>query len=160
MFPTFATSRLREIQAAQRWNYVGARNVPVKFSLKMPDFHVAFRGYFTCRKSTTWYPQLYFPSERKGVLGDIIFFSPWKNLTASAGFEPREFWVLKASKLPIDHLRVYCTPSWNYNVKYPVYIAGGWTALPHCFIEALNQPHQRSSQLFLSQAKYYTWPDD
>jgi hypothetical protein len=41
MFPTFATSRLREILAAKGWNYVGEKCAG-KFSLKMPDFHVAF----------------------------------------------------------------------------------------------------------------------
>jgi hypothetical protein len=58
-----------------------------KFSLKMPDFHVAFRGSFTYRKSTTCDPQLYFPSEgrKEGVVR--IFFA-LKNQTSSAGFEP------------------------------------------------------------------------
>jgi hypothetical protein len=43
MFPTFATSRLsREILAAKGGNYVGEK-WPVKFSLKMPDFHVTLR---------------------------------------------------------------------------------------------------------------------
>jgi hypothetical protein len=42
MFPTFATSRLREILAGKGGrNYVGEK-WPVNFSLKMPDFHVAF----------------------------------------------------------------------------------------------------------------------
>jgi hypothetical protein len=42
MFPTFATSRLKEILAAKSGNYVGEK-WPVNLSLKMPDFHVAFR---------------------------------------------------------------------------------------------------------------------
>jgi hypothetical protein len=41
MFPTFAAGRLREIIAAKGGKYVGGY-WPVKFSLKMPDFHVAF----------------------------------------------------------------------------------------------------------------------
>jgi hypothetical protein len=36
-----------------------------KFSLKMPDFLVAFMDLLHARKSTTWDPQLYFPSEGK-----------------------------------------------------------------------------------------------
>jgi hypothetical protein len=55
-----------------------------KFSLKMPDFHVAFSGSFTCRKYTTWDPQLYFPSEGRRAED---FFALKKNPTASAGFE-------------------------------------------------------------------------
>jgi hypothetical protein len=55
-----------------------------KFSLKMPYFHVAFGDLFTCRKSTTWDPQLYFPS--KGRRAENFF--ALKNPTASAGFEP------------------------------------------------------------------------
>jgi hypothetical protein len=47
-----------------------------KFSLKMPDFHVAFRGSFTRRKSTTWDPQLYFPSEGRRAED---FFRPEKS---------------------------------------------------------------------------------
>jgi hypothetical protein len=56
-----------------------------KFSPKMPDFHVTFRGSFTCRKSTTWDPQLYFPSEGRSAED---FFFALKNQTVSAGFEP------------------------------------------------------------------------
>jgi hypothetical protein len=41
MFPTFATSRLREIIAAK-----GGLEMAGKFSLKLPDFHVAFRDLF------------------------------------------------------------------------------------------------------------------
>jgi hypothetical protein len=40
---------------------------PGKFSLKMPVFHVEFRDLFTCRKSTTRDPQLYFPSEGRSA---------------------------------------------------------------------------------------------
>jgi hypothetical protein len=41
MFPTFATSRLREILAAKGGTMWG-REMAGKFSLKMLDFHVAF----------------------------------------------------------------------------------------------------------------------
>ena len=50
----------------------------------MPDFHVAFRNLFTCRKSTTWDRRLYFPSEVRRA-EDLFAL---KNPTASAGFEP------------------------------------------------------------------------
>jgi hypothetical protein len=63
--------------SSQRWKYVGEKCAG-KFSLKLPDFHVAFRGSFTCRKSTTWDPRLYFPSEERRA----------KDPTASVGFEP------------------------------------------------------------------------
>jgi hypothetical protein len=43
MFPTFATSRLRDILAAKGGTMWDEENGPVKFSLKMLDFHVAFR---------------------------------------------------------------------------------------------------------------------
>ena len=42
------------------------------------------QGSFTCRKSTTWYKRLYFPSE--GRCAEDFFAV--KNPTASAGFEP------------------------------------------------------------------------
>jgi hypothetical protein len=51
-----------------------------KFSLKMPDFHVALNAV----NPTIWDPQLYFPSE--GRCAEDFF--ALKNLTASAGFEP------------------------------------------------------------------------
>jgi hypothetical protein len=52
----------------------------------MPDFHVSFRVFFTCRKYTTWDPQLYFPSE--GRRAEDFYFFALKNPTASAGFDP------------------------------------------------------------------------
>jgi hypothetical protein len=60
------------------------REMAGKFSLKMPDFHVAFRWSFTCRKSTIWHPQFYFPSEEKRAANTFAL----KNPTASVGFEP------------------------------------------------------------------------
>ena len=44
------------------------------------------QGSFTCRKSTTWDKQFYFPSE--GRRAENVF--PLKNPTASAGFETLE----------------------------------------------------------------------
>jgi hypothetical protein len=60
------------------------REMAGKFSLKMADFHLAFRDLVTCRKSTTWDPQLYFISEGKRA---ECFFA-LKNPTNSVGFEP------------------------------------------------------------------------
>jgi hypothetical protein len=49
MFPTFATIRLsRDPYQLKVWDYVGEKCAG-KFSLKMPDFHVAFRWSFTCQ---------------------------------------------------------------------------------------------------------------
>jgi hypothetical protein len=47
-----------------------------KFTLKMSDFHVAFRDLLHASKSTIWNPQLYFPSEGRRA-GD--FFRPEKS---------------------------------------------------------------------------------
>ena len=62
--PTFATRRLHTCHHATapsggRWNCV--REMSGKFCLNA-DFHVTFRGSFTCRKATTWDRWLYFPS--------------------------------------------------------------------------------------------------
>jgi hypothetical protein len=67
-----------------------------KFSLKIPDF----RDLLHCRKSTTWDPQLYFPSD--GRRAEDFFFRSVK----SDGFGrvwTRETWVLKVSTLLLDH---------------------------------------------------------
>jgi hypothetical protein len=56
-----------------------------KFSLKMPDFHVAFRELLhevNLRHGT----HSFTPIPKEGVLR--IFFFALKNPTASAGFEP------------------------------------------------------------------------
>jgi hypothetical protein len=57
-----------------------------KWSLILPRCRLPryIYGSFTCRKSATWDPRLYFPSE--GRRADD--FSALKNPTASAGFEP------------------------------------------------------------------------
>jgi len=54
-----------------------------KFSLKITDFHVAFRDFLHGRKFTTWNPQLYFPSEGRRAED----FFALKNPRTSAGFE-------------------------------------------------------------------------
>jgi hypothetical protein len=61
-----------------------ARNGRLNFalSIRLPRNR---KGFVTCRKSTTRNPQLYFPSKGRHVLE---FFTPEKNPTASAGFEP------------------------------------------------------------------------
>jgi hypothetical protein len=82
MFPTFATSPLREILAAKGGKLCG-REIAGKFSLKMPDFHVAFRDILhavNLRHGTHSFTSL-----PKGRRDD---FFALKNLTASAGFEP------------------------------------------------------------------------
>jgi hypothetical protein len=61
----------------------------------------SIQGSFTCRKSTTWDQQLYFPSEGRR---DEDFFARKK----SDGFgrvwtRLRGTWVPKASTLPLDH---------------------------------------------------------
>jgi hypothetical protein len=86
MFPTFGTSRLREILAAQIWNCVGEK-WPVNFSLKMPYFNVAFRDILHDSKSTTWDPQLYFPYE--GKRAEDFFFLPWKIRRLRLRLNPR-----------------------------------------------------------------------
>jgi hypothetical protein len=80
--PTFTTSRLLEILAAKGGTNVGDK-WPINFALnaRLPR---NIQGSFTCRKSTTWDQQLYFPSE--GSRAEDFF--ALKNPTASAGFEP------------------------------------------------------------------------
>jgi hypothetical protein len=59
-----------------------------KFSLKMPDFHVAFRDLLhsvNLRHGTHSFTSLL----KEGVLR--IFFFTLKNLTVSSGFEPANF---------------------------------------------------------------------
>jgi hypothetical protein len=79
MFPNFATGRLREILAAIGGNYVG-REMAGKFSLKMPDFHVAFRDLLhvvNLRHGTHSFTVL----PKEGVLRVLFAL---KNPTASA----------------------------------------------------------------------------
>jgi hypothetical protein len=77
MFSTFATSRLREILAAKYGEMAG------RFSLKMPDFHVAFRDLLyavNLRHETHSFTS----PPKEGVLR-IFFFFALKNPT---GFGP------------------------------------------------------------------------
>jgi hypothetical protein len=56
-----------------------------KFSLKMPDFHVAFRDHLHAVNLRHW-TRSFTSVPKEGVLR--IFFFALKNPTASAGFEP------------------------------------------------------------------------
>jgi hypothetical protein len=70
-----------------------------KFNLKMPDFNVAFRDLLhtvNVRHGTHSFTSL--PKE-----GVVRIFFALKNPMASAGFEPPELGILKASTLPLDH---------------------------------------------------------
>jgi hypothetical protein len=83
--PTYAARRLhvhttREILAAK-----GGRRECWTVILPKCRLKRYIYGSFTCRKATTWDRRLYFPS--KGRRAED-FFSPWKILTVSAGFEP------------------------------------------------------------------------
>ena len=80
--PTFTTSRLPWDPSSQKWNYVGGK-WPMTFAWNARLPH-SIEESFTCRKSTTWDRQLYFPSEGRRAED----FFALKNLMASAGFEP------------------------------------------------------------------------
>jgi hypothetical protein len=56
-------------------------------------------GIFRCRKSTTWGPQFYFPSEGRSAED----FFALKNLMASAGFEPANLGCCVVTYLPVSH---------------------------------------------------------
>jgi hypothetical protein len=74
------------------------RDIAGKFSLKIPDFHVAFRDLLhavNLRHGTHSFTSI--PKE-----GVLRIFSPWKIRRLRPGFNPRT-WVLKASTLPLDH---------------------------------------------------------
>jgi hypothetical protein len=58
---------------------------PGKFSLKMPDFHVAFRDFLHAEIYDVG-PTALLPFRMEGVLRIVLF--ALKNPTASAGFEP------------------------------------------------------------------------
>jgi hypothetical protein len=84
--PTFAARCLHVLHDArdpssERWNFVGEHDPVILPKCRLPRY---IQGSFTCRKSTTWNWQLYFPSEGRHAED----FSPLKILMASAGFEP------------------------------------------------------------------------
>jgi hypothetical protein len=60
------------------------REMACKFSLKMPDFHVAFTDLLHAVNLRHGTPQLYFSSEGRRAED----FFALKNPTVSAGFEP------------------------------------------------------------------------
>ena len=69
-----------------------------EFCLKMPDFHVTFRGLLhavNLRHATDGFTS----PPKEGVLR---IFSPWKIQRLRSGLNPRT-WVPKASTLPLDH---------------------------------------------------------
>ena len=83
--PTFAARYLHAHNELRdpsngRWNCVGKNWLVI-----LPEIatSTSIQGSFTCHKSATWDPRLYFPSE--GRRAEI--FSPLIP-TASAGFEP------------------------------------------------------------------------
>jgi hypothetical protein len=121
VFQLSSTSRLSRGHSSQKWKYVG-REMAGKFILKMPDFHVAFRWSFTYRKSTTWDPQLYFPSEGRRAED---FFSVLKNPTASAGFEPAKlgFKGQQATSRPTQPL------TWKYSAVFWIMLLLRWGCL-------------------------------
>jgi hypothetical protein len=60
----------------------------VKFSLKMPDFHVEFRDILHASKSKTRDPQILLPYGKEGVLR-ILFIAPEKSNWLRQGLNPR-----------------------------------------------------------------------
>ena len=74
------------------------------------------QGSFTCRESTTWNKQLYFPSEGRRAEDFFALKNP--------GLNPRT-WVPKASTLSLDHRSYLCAtvtntvsvPSWFASIK-------------------------------------------
>jgi hypothetical protein len=87
--PTYTASRLSHPHSA---GTMRARNGRLILSTRQLPRNVL--GSFTCRKSKTWDPRFYFPSE--GRRGEDFF--ALKNPTASSGFEPSNFGT-KASAL-------------------------------------------------------------
>jgi hypothetical protein len=79
IFPTFATSRLREIIVANL-ELCGGEKWPVNlaWNARLP---CSIQGSFTCNKYTTWDPQIYFPSEGRRAEDFFVL----KNPMASAG---------------------------------------------------------------------------
>jgi hypothetical protein len=96
MFPTFTTSRFREILAAKV--EICGREMAGNFGLKVPDFHVEFRDLLhavNLRHGTHSFTSLL----KEGVLR---ISSPWKTWRIRPGLNPSTC-ILKASTLPLDH---------------------------------------------------------
>jgi hypothetical protein len=84
--PTFTASRLSRPQPASDPGNQGRNYVGEKWSINFAETPTSTKrlGIFTCRKSTTWDPRFYCPSEGRRA---EAFFT-LENPTASAGFEP------------------------------------------------------------------------
>ena len=78
----FQMFQLSPDPSSQKWNHLRE-----KWPMNLPEnarLPRNIQGSFTCRKSTTWYRRLYFPSEGRRTED----FFALKNPTASVGFEP------------------------------------------------------------------------
>ena len=105
--PTFATRYLHvhndaRDPSSERWNCVG-KNWPVI----LPEIatSMSIQGSFTCRKSATWEPRLYFPSEGRHAED----FFALKNPDGFGRVWTCELGYLKGSTLPLDHQSRCCT---------------------------------------------------
>ena len=89
--------------SSERWNYVG-ENLPVI----LPEIatSTSTQGSFTCRKSATRDPRLYFPSEGRCAED---FFRPEKSWRLRPGLNPRT-WVVKGNTLPLEHRNRFTAP--------------------------------------------------
>ena len=74
----------------------------------------SIQGYFTCRKSSTWDPRLYFPSEGRRA---EEFFALKNSRRLRLGLNQRT-WVLKSSTLPPDHRSSIHIPC-AYKLHFP-----------------------------------------
>jgi len=79
--------------SSKRWNYVG-ENWPVILPLVATS--TSIQGSFTCRKSATWDPRLYFPSE--GRCAEDFF--ALKNPDGFSWVWTRKLGYLKAARYP------------------------------------------------------------
>jgi len=119
--PTFAARYLHipndaRDPSSERWNCVD-ENWPVI----LPEIatSMSIQGSFTCHKSVTWDPWLYF--QRKACWG---FFHPEKSWRLSPGLNPRT-WVLKGSTLPQDHRSCLIITSyfkWNWFQFFKIFL--------------------------------------
>ena len=109
------------------------------------------QGSFTCRKSMTWDPQLYFPSEGRRA-EDL--FRPEKSWRLRPGLNPQT-WVLKGSTPHLDHqsrwfpvrfpltgCQATSRPCHRFS-RYSKWINTFWTALVYgiCFIFLTEYNH-------------------
>jgi len=125
--PTFAARYLHvhndaRDPSSERWNYVG-ENWPVI----LPEIatSTSIQGSFTSRKSPTWNPWLYFPSEGRCAED---FFRPEKSWRLRPGLNPRT-WALKG-------LRNLSYPACKTHAPYcSLWPAGLYRIFPHYLIK-------------------------